>query len=188
MKLLMHMCCAPCAVYPIALLKGEGINADGLFYNPNIHPIEEYEHRKETVEQYANIVGLNVHYVDAFMQNEWERFCGSEIVRCTMCYALRLNKVAEFAAQNGYDAFTTSLLVSPYQKHELIHELAEAAAKRAGIEFYYRDFREGYREGQQMAKDMGLYRQKFCGCIYSYNERLEYIKEKELRKQKNKSL
>lgn len=187
MKLLMHMCCAPCAVYPIGLLRSEGIDADGLFYNPNIHPIEEYDHRKQTVEEYSKIIDLNVHYIDGFMQKEWESFSGSELDRCTMCYTIRLDKAAKFAAENGYDALTTSLLVSPYQKHDLIHELGEKAAKKAGIEFYYRDFRDGFRKGQQEAREMGLYRQKFCGCIYSYNERLEFLRQKELRKQQNQS-
>jgi len=186
MKLLMHMCCAPCAVYPTGLLRSENINVEGLFYNPNIHPLEEYDHRKETVEEYSRLAELKVHYFEGFMQDKWEKFKGSEIDRCTMCYTLRLNKAAEFAAEKGYDAFTTSLLVSPYQKHDLIRELAEKAGEKAGVEFYYRDFRDGYRKGQQEAKDLGLYRQKFCGCIYSYNERMEYLREKELRKLKQK--
>lgn len=178
MKLLMHMCCAPCAVYPYGLLKEEGIELNGLFYNPNIHPKEEYDHRLQTVKEFSNITGLHVDYLDGFMQEEWEKYNGTEIERCTMCYSIRLNKAAEFAFKNGYDAFTTSLLVSPYQKHELIRDLGEKAGERAGIKFYYRDFREGYRQGQQKAREMGLYRQKFCGCIYSYNERLEQEKMK----------
>ncbi len=178
MKLLMHMCCAPCTVYPAELLRNEGIEQEGLFYNPNIHPIEEYEHRKQTVEQYSKITGMLVHYMDGFMQEKWEKFSGLEIERCTMCYTVRLNKVAEFAKNSGFDAFTTSLLVSPYQKHELISEIGKKAGDNAGIPFYYRDFRDGFRQGQNQAREMGLYRQKFCGCICSYNERNEYLKNK----------
>lgn len=177
MKLLMHMCCAPCAVYPNKLLQDEGIAVAGLFYNPNIHPREEYDHRRQTVEQYADLTGMPVHYLDGFLQEQWERFSGEELARCTMCYTARMERVAEFARQNGYDAFTTSLLVSPYQKHDLIAELANKAGQRNGVQFYYRDFRGGFREGQQQAKEMGLYRQKFCGCIISYNERQQAIKQ-----------
>jgi predicted adenine nucleotide alpha hydrolase (AANH) superfamily ATPase len=95
-----------------------------------------------------------------------------------MCYSLRLDKVAKYAKDNGFDAFTTSLLVSPYQKHDLIKELGEKFALKYNIKFYYQDFRPFFREGQAMAKEMGLYRQKYCGCIVSYNERLEHLNQK----------
>ncbi len=171
MKLLMHMCCAPCSVYPVELLRGEGVEPEGLFYNPNIHPRDEYEHRRETVIQYAGLSGLRVTYLDGFMQEAWERFTGPEESRCEMCYALRMDRAAAFAKEHGFDAFTTSLLVSPYQKHELIETVARQAALRHGVRFYYRDFREGFRLGQQRAKELGLYRQKYCGCIVSLGER-----------------
>lgn len=170
MKLLVHMCCGPCAVYPLESIKEKGIEAEGLFYNPNIHPREEYERRKENVLLLAEKQNLKVHVIEDFRQEQWERFSGSEVSRCQMCYALRMRETAEFAKDNGYDSFTTTLLVSPYQKHELIVELCEKYAKEFGIEFYYEDFRVGFRKGQQGAKDLGLYRQKFCGCIVSYNE------------------
>lgn len=182
MKLLIHMCCAPCTVYPAGLLKNEGIELEGLFYNPNIHPIEEYEHRKQTVQQYSQITGLKVNYLDGFMQEKWEAFKGENDARCQMCYYIRLDKAAESAKNNGFDAFTTSLLVSPYQKHDLIKSIGEKAAEKYGVPFYYRDFREGYRQGQNEAREMGLYRQKYCGCIISYNERLEYLENKKNKK------
>lgn len=171
MKLLMHMCCAPCSVYPVSLLRSEGIEPDGLFYNPNIHPWQEYTHRRETVEQYAALSGLRVAYLEGFMQDEWERFDGAEEDRCAMCYALRMDRTAAYAKENGYDAFTTSLLVSPYQRHEMIQDTAQQAAKRHGVQFYYRNFRPGFRPGQQQARELGLYRQKYCGCIVSFNQR-----------------
>lgn len=169
MKLLLHMCCAPCAAYPVHALREDGIEPQGLFYNPNIHPLEEYTRRREGVEQYRAITGLAVHFIEGFMQREWEAYEGEALSRCQMCYALRMDEVARFAAANGFDAFTTTLLVSPYQKHELIVSQCEAAAKAAGMRFYYRDFRPGFRQGQNMAREMGLYRQKYCGCIRSFN-------------------
>jgi len=167
MKLLMHMCCAPCSVFPLSQFRQEGIEPDGVFFNPNIHPVEEFQKRKLTVEQFAAIKGIKVKYFDDFRQPDWENFNGPGEERCAMCYSIRLEKTAELAATGGYDAFTTSLLVSPYQKHDLIKELGEKYAARYGVGFLYRDFRPGFRKGQQEARELGLYRQKYCGCIIS---------------------
>jgi predicted adenine nucleotide alpha hydrolase (AANH) superfamily ATPase len=161
------MCCGPCSVYPLKELRNEGMDVEGFFYNPNIHPYEEYQARRENVLIFSELSKLRVNAVDDFRQQQWEAFNGPEVERCTMCYAIRLNKAAEFAAENGYDAFTTTLLVSPYQKHELVKEIGEKAASKHGVEFLYRDFRPGFRQGQREAKEMNLYRQKFCGCIIS---------------------
>ena len=171
MRLLMHMCCAPCSTYPLKILSEKKIEVEGLFYNPNIHPLEEYNHRRDTVEIFSSLSNLKVNYIDSFMEDVWTNYNDINISRCTMCYSIRLNKVAEYAKENGYDAFTTSLLVSPYQNHELIKELGEKYSRIYDIPFYYEDFRTGYREGQNIARDLGLYRQKYCGCIVSYNER-----------------
>lgn len=171
MKLLMHMCCAPCSTYPLSQLRQEGIEPDGVFFNPNIHPVEEFRRRRENVERLADIKGLKVTYLDDFLQPEWEAFHGTGDARCTMCYSIRLEKAAELAAAGGYDAYTTSLLVSPYQKHDLIRLLGEKYGAKYGVEFLYRDFRPGFRQGQQEARELGLYRQKYCGCIVSYQER-----------------
>ncbi len=167
----MHMCCAPCSVYPSDVLSGEGIDFEGFFYNPNIHPVDEYARRRETVEEFSGLTGMAVHYMDGFMQEAWEGYKGTVDQRCAMCYGIRMDKAAEFAKGNGFDAFTTSLLVSPYQKHDIIKQLGKESALKHGVDFYYRDFRPGFRQGQQRAKEMGLYRQKFCGCIVSFKER-----------------
>ena len=167
MKVLMHMCCAPCSIYPVDSLLAGGYRLEGLFYNPNIHPREEYEKRRENVRIYSDIRNLKVNYIDDFRQKEWESFDGREPARCTMCYGIRMDKAASYAAANGFDAFTTSLLVSPYQKHDLIKEVSEKYAEKYGIKFLYVDFRPGFRQGQQQARELGLYRQKYCGCIKS---------------------
>jgi predicted adenine nucleotide alpha hydrolase (AANH) superfamily ATPase len=161
------MCCAPCATYPVSILQEEGLNLTGFFFNPNIHPIEEFQRRFETVEKFFQIKSLPLIYFDDFMQDKWEAFSGAEEQRCNMCYSIRLDKTASYAKENGFDAFTTTLLVSPYQKHDLIRQLGEKYAIKYGVEFYYSDFRAGFRQGQQQAKEMGLYRQKYCGCIKS---------------------
>lgn len=167
MKLLLHMCCGPCSTYPLQELLKEGYEIQGLFYNPNIHPIEEHTKRKENVEKLSDITKINVIYDDEFMQSEWEGMEAIGEARCNKCYSLRLEKSAKLAAEKGYDAFTTTLLVSPYQKHNLIKELGEFYSNKYGVDFVYRDFRPGFRQGQQMAKEMELYRQKYCGCILS---------------------
>ncbi len=167
MKLLMHMCCAPCSTYPLSVLRKEGIEPTGVYFNPNIHPIEEFQRRSATIKKFAAIKGLTVQYFDDFMQPDWEKFNGPEDARCAMCYAIRLQKSAELAASGGYEAFTTSLLVSPYQKHDLIRQLGEKYAGQYGVVFYYSDFRPGFRKGQSEARELGLYRQKYCGCIIS---------------------
>lgn len=167
MKLLMHMCCGPCSVYPLGVLKEQGADVEGFFYNPNIHPLDEHRRRMENVRLLSELKKLKVHYSDDFRQELWEDFEGPEAARCAMCYGTRLEKAAAFAAEKGFDAFTTSLLVSPYQKHELIKELGQKCAARHGADFLYMDFRPGFRQGQQEAKELGLYRQKYCGCIRS---------------------
>lgn len=163
------MCCGPCSVYPASVLQEEGIMFEGLFFNPNIHPYDEFIKRKENLKLFTDAKNITLSCIDEFSQDIWEKFNSTNNDRCRMCYEVRMNKAASYAKANGFDAFTTTLLVSPYQNHELIKEIGEKYAKDYGIEFYYRDFRPGFRQGQQQAKEMGLYRQKYCGCIISYN-------------------
>ena len=167
MRLLLHMCCGPCAVYPVSVIKEKNIEFEGYFYNPNIHPIEEFERRMENVKILSEKESIKMYYDNEFLQNIWEEYKEDKDKRCQMCYTLRLSKVAEFASKNGFTAFSTTLLVSPYQNHELIKNLGEEFANKYGVEFFYEDFRTGFREGQRKAKEMGLYRQKYCGCIKS---------------------
>ena len=101
---------------------------------------------------------------------------GHEGNRCTDCYDMRLNKTAQLASDSGFDAFCTTLLISPYQDQYLIKEVGDRAAARNNTSFYFKDFRDGFRESQQMAKELDLYRQKYCGCIYSEWERFAKVK------------
>lgn len=167
MKLLLHLCCGPCGVFPIKKLNEEGIQFEGFFYNPNIHPIEEFEKRKENVLKLSIEKNFLVHFNNKFLQEKWEKYNRNDLIRCNMCYDIRMFETAKFASENGFSHFTTSLLVSPYQNHDYIHESALKASQKLGIDFLYMDFRPGFRQGQQTAKDLGLYRQKYCGCIHS---------------------
>ena len=172
MKLLMHTCCAPCSVMCIETLKQEGIKPVLYWYNPNIHPMKEFRLRKNTLTEYAASVGVKVLYehdygLREFIEGVYPNFDD----RCEFCYTDRLFKTAQFAAQNGFDAFTSTLFISPYQNHELMKEVAQKAASEFGVEFLYRDFRPYFKEGQEKARELELYMQKYCGCIFSEEDR-----------------
>ncbi|MFH2116787.1 MAG: epoxyqueuosine reductase QueH [Bacillota bacterium] len=169
------MCCAPCAVYPVQVMKEKGIEIDGLYYNPNIHPYEEFQKREENIEKLAAQEGFFVHYLPDFKEDLWLALESKDQNKCNMCYEMRLKKAFEFAKEHGYNAVTTSLLVSPYQQHELIIEIAKKYAKVYDVSFYYEDFRVGYRQGQKKAKEFGLYCQRYCGCILSLKEKIQQI-------------
>jgi predicted adenine nucleotide alpha hydrolase (AANH) superfamily ATPase len=172
MKLLLHSCCGPCSTYPIKVLKEDNIDITSFWFNTNIHPYTEYKSRFESFEklmEIENVPTIVLHDYD--IMRFTKAVCDMDDVRCRYCYESRMEVVAKTAKENGFDAFTTTLFVSPYQRHEMLKEVCEAMAKKYNIEFYYRDFREGFREGQAMAREMGLYMQKYCGCIYSEEDR-----------------
>ncbi|MDR1438917.1 MAG: epoxyqueuosine reductase QueH [Clostridiales bacterium] len=171
-SLLLHVCCGPCAIYPVRALAAEGAySVSGLFLNPNIHPEDEHKRRMAGAKALFAAEGLPLECSGGSEQGEWEAYgLGREQERCAMCYRRRLRDVAQTAARRGFDAFSTSLLISPYQKHGMIKAICEELSASLCIEFMYRDFRPHFREGQQLAKDAGLYRQKYCGCILSLAE------------------
>ncbi|MFH2011399.1 MAG: epoxyqueuosine reductase QueH [Pseudomonadota bacterium] len=176
MEILLHVCCANCTIYPVQELRKEGIEVLGFFYNPNIHPYQEYRRRLETVEEYSNKISLNMTYnyeykLEEFLQNVVFR----ESERCLYCYYARLKQTAQLARKERIDFFSTTMLYSKFQKHEKIKEIGEGLAKEYGVRFYYRDFREGWKKGIEISKILGLYRQQYCGCIYSEKER--YLKK-----------
>jgi len=171
LKLLLHMCCGPCAVYPHQVLSKEH-DITGLFYNPNIHPYTEYKKRMDTAKEFADKSGYKLIEIDEYNLEEFLRNAAfREGQRCMMCYADRLFRTASVAKKGNFDAFTTTLLVSPFQKHDLIKKIGEEAGAKYGVEFLYKDFREGFREGVEKSKQLGLYRQQYCGCIYSERDR-----------------
>ncbi len=173
MKLLMHTCCAPCSVYCIDTLRKEGIEPTLLWYNPNIHPYTEYVLRRDCLKEYSKKIGVNAIFEDEY---GLEPFCKEVIndvkTRCIKyCYPIRLCHTFEYAKEHGYDTVTTTLLYSIYQKHDYIKHLMEKYSEEYGIKFLYKDFRVGYWEGHQKAHELGLYMQKYCGCIFSEEDR-----------------
>lgn len=176
MKLLMHTCCAPCSVYCIDSLREENIEPTVYWYNPNIHPYTEYKARRDTLKEYTKSINVEAIFEDEYGLREFTKNVINNLQnRCVeYCYKVRLEKTVQYAKENGYDAFTTTLLVSPYQNHEALKKLSEELAKKYNIEFIYRDFRVGFRQGQAKARELGLYMQKYCGCIFSEEDR--YLK------------
>ena len=165
-SLLLHVCCGPCAIMPLRLLL-EAWRVSGLFFNPNVHPAGEHARRLEGAEAVFGAAGVELVPRGSSMQAAWESFAGGQRERCAMCYETRLTEAASAARAGGHEAFSTTLLVSPYQDHGLIRETGERAGARAGVAFHYEDFRPRFREGQAIAREMGIYRQKYCGCSLS---------------------
>ncbi len=182
MKLLMHTCCAPCSVYCIDALRKEQIEPIIYWYNPNIHPYTEYKARRDCLKEYANSINIEAIFEEEYGLREFTKNVINDLSnRCqNYCYQVRLEQTAKYAKEHGYDMFTTTLLVSPYQNHEKLKEIGEKLAKQYGLKFLYCDFRVGFRKGQQKARELGLYMQKYCGCVFSEEDRYLHAKKKKL--------
>ena len=156
----------------VKTLREEGAELTGLWFNPNIHPFTEYRQRRSTLEEYAKTIALPLLLQDEYGLRGFVAAVGEDFShRCALCYRLRLFGAARAAKEGGFDNFTSSLFISPYQNHELMKKIAQEAAAAVGVPFLYRDFRPYFKEGQEKAKELGLYRQKYCGCIFSEEER-----------------
>ncbi len=185
-KLLIHACCAPCFTYIENDLKENGLKLrDGgyervdytaCFYNPNIHPKVEYERRKNAFIEFCKIKDVKNVVIDEYDLNGYVKYVVENVgenkkykVRCEYCYYMRLKKVFEYAKANGFDIVSTTLTISPYQNHEIIKKVGKMLEEEYGIEFRYVDYRENFRQGQKMAREIGIYMQKYCGCVFSFD-------------------
>lgn len=181
---MLHICCGPCSLYSIKKLREFDFDILGYFYNPNIHPYTEYRKRLEALEDVSRVLDLKLvvepmYNVEAFFRavsNNEEK-----PDRCTKCYELRLKAATEAAKRMGIKKFTSTLFYSIYQYHEQLKTVAEKVAKDSGVEFVFVDFRSGWEEGVELTKKLGIYRQRYCGCIYSERERFipEYRPKKQ---------
>ena len=179
MKTLLHICCAPCANQCIEVLRGDLLEVTGFWYNPNIHPFTEYRARRNCLRDYAATIELPVIEKNDYALRPFVREVAADIEnRCGKCYEMRLFETARAAKEGGFDSFTSSLFISPYQNHELMIETAQRAAKEFGVEFLYRDFRPYFKAGQQFAREHEFYMQKYCGCVFSEEER--YLKKSKI--------
>jgi len=188
--LLLHICCGPCATFPVRYLREKGYDLTGFWFNPNIQPGEEYQLRRESAIRYAEAVGLPL--VDtAYEPERFEKAIGEGMVpalgtrdlsagstprprpeRCRHCYRLRLEEAARLAGERGIGAFTTTLLISPYQDLDALRQIGNEVAGQHGVRFVYENLRRGWSERGRLARSYGLYLQQYCGCSYSLAERL----------------
>jgi epoxyqueuosine reductase len=171
-KVLLHICCAPCSIYVLRQLRAEGCEVFGYFFNPNIHPYTEFLKRLVTLENYAKIsllpLAVDKEYdLAGFLKGA----LGLGKDRCLFCYRMRLTRTFEKALKEGMDAVSATLLYSRHQRHEEIKAIGEELSEKYAIPFLYRDFRAGWKEGIEESKALNMYRQPYCGCIFSEHER-----------------
>jgi len=172
MRILLHICCGNCAIYPVKMLRENNHAITGFFYNPNIHPFQEFQKRLETTKAYANLVELPMVCNEDYALEEFLGAVAQEPQnRCDYCYRIRLMSTAREAHRLGLEGFSTTLLYSRYQKHQDIVDFGRTLAADYQLVFHYEDFRVGWNEGIRISKEMGLYRQQYCGCIYSERDR-----------------
>ena len=174
-KLLLHACCAPCAIYPVEEAKKDGLDITAFFYNPNIHPPKEHDKRKNECDKFFKLEDTGMISPEYGASDYFVKITEDENPpeRCAMCWDIRMEKSAVFAKDKNFDLFTTTLLGSPYQNHETLREICERLSKEKRIDFYYKDFREGFRAAHKLAKGKGMYCQNYCGCVFSIVERQE---------------
>lgn len=171
-SLLLHCCCAHCAAYTVEYWRAQGWEVSGFWYNPNIHPYREYKLRLGAMVSLATTLDLPMEVnPDYDLPAYFRAVVGHETERCAYCLELRLQKTALFARQNGFAGFTSTLLISPHQNHQELLATGERVAAKTGVRFGYADLRKHYSQSRHITKPLGLYRQEYCGCLYSEVER-----------------
>jgi epoxyqueuosine reductase len=170
--LLIHCCCAHCSAYTVKYWQDQGYDITALWYNPNIHPYMEHQNRLEAMKTLSKNMSFNLLIVDGYDFIEYFRIItGHETERCGYCFEMRLKKTAEIAIEQGIVSFTTTLLISHQQNHELLKNVGNKLARDSNVDFLYEDLRKRYSDSRRITKPMELYRQQYCGCIYSEWER-----------------
>ncbi len=171
-KVLIHICCAHCAAYTVAYWREQGYEVGGYWHNPNIHPFSEHQARLESTRELAKRLDFPLIEAEGYEMPEYfRRVASHEEDRCRYCFEMRLMSTAEAAKANGYGAFTSTLLISPHQAHDILKEMGEKVGRETGVEFLYADLRKRYSDSRHITKPMELYRQQYCGCLYSEWER-----------------
>ncbi len=175
MEILLHVCCGPCSLYPVRALREKGIKPTGFFFNPNIHPFRELERRIHALETVSAELNFPVLWDSSgYGLKNWLQALEGRLDfndRCPVCYAVRLEETARQAKRLGMEVISTTLLYSRYQRHEVIMDMGARTAQRHGLKFYYQDFRKGWQKGIDESLELGIYRQPYCGCVFSEAER-----------------
>jgi len=178
-SLLVHVCCAHCAAYTINHWREQGYDVSGFWYNPNIHPYTEHKQRLNAMKALSERLEFPMLISDGYeIIDYFRRVVGHEDDRCRHCFQMRLSRTAEIAGEKNFSVFTTTLLISPHQKHDLVREIGASTAEETGIEFLYADLRKRYPDSRHITKPLDLYRQQYCGCVYSEWERYANIQKK----------
>jgi len=175
-RTLLHICCAPCATYTVRTLREAGADLTGYWYNPNVQPYSEHERRRSSLAGFAEQIALPMIWEPGYDLLAYLRgVCGHETFgeRCQICYRLRLESTARAAAGGSFQAFATTLTISPYQDLSVIRRVGEELAERYGVVFYGENLRRGFAEHHRLAEQYNLYRQRYCGCLYSEWEALD---------------
>lgn len=172
MNILLHQCCGPCSVYPVRVLKEAGHSLTGYWFNPNIHPVVEFYKRLETLADFDRSQDIPLIIDETYGLVDFVSHVAQDHKnRCGYCYEVRLEQAAKTAAENGFEAFTSTLFYSKYQNHDMMKQIAQKMAEKYKVCFFYKDFREGWKEGIDTSKALWMYRQQYCGCIYSEEDR-----------------
>ena len=174
-KVLLHICCGVCAFASIERLKNEGYEVTGFFYNPNIHPLGEYKRRREVLSVVRESSGIEI-IEGEYIPKEWFALCRhlkdepEGGARCSICYGMRLKKTFSLSRELGFDYFTTTLTISPHKKSKVIFDIGKNIG---GDKFLAIDFKkkDGFKRTNEIAKKYNVYRQNYCGCVYSLIER-----------------
>lgn len=183
--LLLHTCCAPCSTYTVEHWRREKFQVAAFWFNPNIHPASEQELRLKTMQDFTEMAELPLFLQPGYDMEDFLRLVvGVEGDRCSRCFLWRLSQAATTAREKGFDAFSTTLLISPYQKHELLREVAERVAQERKVPFIYADLRPGFARSRRLSRELRLYRQKYCGCLFSQWERFGNMEVARLRRTK----
>lgn len=180
-SLLIHSCCAPCSSYVLEYLS-QYFKITVLYYNPNIYPQEEFWKRLDEQKRLilemkfvnpVNVIDIGYNSKDFYsevkgLENDLE---GGN--RCNKCFTLRLKKTAQIAKENGFDYFTTTLTISPLKDEQLLNQIGKTVSEEYGVSYLFSDFKkkDGYKRSVELSKEYNLYRQDYCGCVFSQNQR-----------------
>lgn len=183
-KLLLHACCGPCSSYVVEYLSNY-FDITIYYYNPNTYPEYEFNRRLDELNKFINsfndkikVVEENYNPIEFYNSIKGLEHLGEKSRRCYNCYKLRMNKAALYAKENNFDYFTTTLSISPYKNANWINEIGSKLENKIGIKYLYSDFKkkDGYKRSLELSKEYGLYRQEYCGCVYSKQERETIVK------------
>jgi len=171
-QLLVHCCCVHCSAYTLNYWRDQGFDVTAYWYNPNIHPFTEHQHRLEALKSLTAAAGIPLAVAPGYdMARYFQAVTGHETERCQYCYRIRLEAVAAYARDQGFEGFTSSLLISHKQKQDQIVDVARGIEHATGVKFLYADLRKRYSDSRRLTKPLDLYRQQYCGCLYSEYER-----------------